>query len=53
MRAPDPFQGLELRPPQNGEAYFASDSQVLNAMGMEGGQKVFVVLVHPVPFPNP
>ena len=29
-----------------------SDDEVLNAMGMEGGQKVFVVLVHPVPSPS-
>ena len=27
--------------------------QILNAMGMEGGQKVFVVVVHPVSSPNP
>jgi hypothetical protein len=26
--------------------------EVSNAMGMEGGQKVVVVLVHPVPSPN-
>jgi hypothetical protein len=30
-----------------------ADNQVSNAMGMEGGQKVFVILVHPVPSPNP
>jgi hypothetical protein len=29
------------------------NNQVLNAMGMEGGQKVFVVLVHPAPFSSP
>src|SRR5580658_3787882 len=27
-------------------------NQVFNAMGMEGGQKVFVVLVHPAPSPS-
>ncbi len=27
--------------------------QVPNAMGMEGGQKVFVVLVHPAQAPSP
>ena len=31
----------------------ASDHEVFNAMGMEGGQKVFVVLVHPARSPNP
>jgi hypothetical protein len=30
-----------------------ADNEVFNAMGMEGGQKVFVILVHPAPFPNP
>lgn len=30
-----------------------ADYQVLNAMGMEGGQKVFVILVHPAASPNP
>ncbi|SPE37432.1 hypothetical protein SBA3_2640010 [Candidatus Sulfopaludibacter sp. SbA3] len=29
-----------------------ADDQVSNTMGMEGGQKVFVVLVHPAPSPN-
>src|ERR1035441_10235689 len=29
-----------------------ANNQVSNAMGMEGGQKVFVVLVHPVLSPN-
>jgi hypothetical protein len=29
-----------------------TDNQVFNAMGMEGGQMVFVVLVHPAPTPN-
>lgn len=32
-------------------ASFAATNQVSNAMGMEGGQKVFVVLVHPAPSP--
>jgi hypothetical protein len=26
-----------------------SNNKVSNAMGMEGGQKVFVILVHPAP----
>ena len=30
----------------------AAHYQVFNAMGLEGGQKIFVVLVHPVPSPN-
>jgi hypothetical protein len=30
----------------------ASGNQVFNAMGMEGGQKVFVVLEHPAPSPS-
>jgi hypothetical protein len=30
----------------------ASHNEVLNAMGMEGGQKVFVILEHPAPSPN-
>lgn len=30
-----------------------ADDQVLNAMGMEGGQKVFVILVHPAASLNP
>jgi len=30
-----------------------ANNQVSNAMGMEGGQKVFVVLVNPAPSPNP
>jgi hypothetical protein len=29
-----------------------ANNQIPNAMGMEGGQKVFVVLVHPVLSPN-
>jgi hypothetical protein len=29
-----------------------TNNEVSNAMGMEGGQKVFVVLVHPAPSPN-
>jgi hypothetical protein len=29
-----------------------ANNRILNAMGMEGGQKVFVVLLHPAPFPN-
>ena len=29
-----------------------ADDQISNAMGMEGGQKVFVVLVHPARSPN-
>ncbi len=29
-----------------------ANNQVSNAMGMEGGQKVFVVLVHPARSPN-
>ena len=29
-----------------------ANNQVSNAMGMEGGQKVFVVLVHPAPSPS-
>ena len=33
-----------LRMQDDGVAF---DNEVLNAMGMEGGQKVFVVLVHP------
>jgi hypothetical protein len=28
------------------------DNEVFNAMGMEDGQKVFVVLEHPAPPPN-
>ena len=30
----------------------SSDDEVFNTMGMEGGQKVFVVLVHPALFSN-
>src|SRR5665213_1484058 len=30
----------------------AAYNEVFNAMGMEDGQKVFVVLVHPAPSPN-
>jgi hypothetical protein len=30
----------------------AAHNEVFNAMGPEGGQKVFVVLVHPVRSPN-
>jgi hypothetical protein len=30
-----------------------ANNQVSNAMGMEGGQKVFVILEHPAPSPNP
>jgi hypothetical protein len=30
----------------------APHSEVSNAMGMEGGQKVFVILVPPAPYPN-
>ena len=29
-----------------------ANNQVSNAMGMEGGQKVFVILEHPAPSPN-
>jgi len=38
-----------LRVKDNG---VASHNEVLNAMGMECGQKVFVVLEHPAPSPN-
>jgi hypothetical protein len=38
-----------LRMKDNG---IAPHDEVFNAMGMEGGQKVFVVLVHPVPDPR-
>ena len=31
----------------------AANNEVFNAMGMEGGQKVFVVLVHPARSPTP
>jgi len=33
-------------------AHDQASDWVSNAMGMEGGQKVFVVLVHPAPTPS-
>ncbi len=43
------FSKPRLRVIDNREA---SDNKVFNAMGLEGGQKVFVVLVHPAQSPN-